>query len=69
MVELLRWRAARQPSMRGYTYLVDGETTEAGLTYEELDRRARAIAAALQLAGASGERVLLLYPSGLDFIT
>jgi acyl-CoA synthetase (AMP-forming)/AMP-acid ligase II len=55
--------------MRGYTYLVDGETTEAGLTYEELDRRARAIAAALQLAGASGERVLLLYPSGLDFIT
>lgn len=57
-----------QPAIRGYTYLVDGETTEASLTYEELDRRARAIAAVLQGAGAFGERVLLLYPSGLDFL-
>jgi acyl-CoA synthetase (AMP-forming)/AMP-acid ligase II len=38
------------------------------LTYRELQRRARAIAAALRFAGAKGERALLLFPPGLDFI-
>ena len=37
-------------------------------TYAELDRRARAIAAWLQSLGLQGERALLLYPAGLDFI-
>lgn len=36
-------------------------------SFAELDRRARAIGACLQAAGAAGERVLLLYPPGLDF--
>src|SRR5205807_1551124 len=52
----------------GYTFLVDGEGEEVFLSYGELDRRARAIAARLQAAGAAGERVLLLYPPGLDYI-
>ena len=38
------------------------------LTWGELDRRARAIAAALTEAGAAGERALLLYPPGLDYL-
>lgn len=33
-----------------------------------MDRQARAIGALLQSYGASGERVLLLYPTGLEFI-
>src|SRR5262249_44908330 len=41
---------------------------EASLTYAELDRRARAIASWLQEAGARGERALLLYQPGLDYI-
>jgi len=37
-------------------------------TYAQLDQRARAIASALQDLGAAGERALLLYPAGLDYI-
>ncbi len=67
-VDLLRWRARQQPDRRAYTYLIDGEAEGASLTYAELDRQARAIGAWLQQQGASGGRVLLLYPPGLDFV-
>src|SRR3984957_17562397 len=69
LVELLRWRALEQPEHRIYTYLVDGEAEGADLTYEELDSQARAIGALLQSYKASGERALLLYPAGLEFIS
>ena len=68
LIELLRWRALHQPDRRAYTFLVDGETEKAHLTYSELDRQARAIAALLQSLGAAGQRALLLYPPGLEFI-
>ncbi|WP_164014718.1 non-ribosomal peptide synthetase [Pyxidicoccus trucidator] len=68
LLELLRVRAERQPEQRGFTFLVDGEEEEAHLSYGELDRKARAIAAALQARGARGQRALLLYPPGLDYI-
>jgi acyl-CoA synthetase (AMP-forming)/AMP-acid ligase II len=69
LVELLRWRAFEQPEHRIYTYLVDGETEGGNLTYEALDSQARAIGALLQSYRASGERALLLYPAGLEFIS
>lgn len=53
LAEMLRWRAVMQPNMCGYTFLVDGETVEVSLTYEELDRRARAIAADCESSCAS----------------
>src|SRR5262245_21357808 len=68
MVDLLRMRALHQGSRPAYTFLVDGEAEKIELTYGELDQRSRAIGAALQLAGAAGERVLLLYPPGVEFI-
>lgn len=68
LVELLRWRALHQADQLAYTFLLDGETKEAAFTYEELDRRARAIGAWLQSIGMNGERVLLLYPAGLEYI-
>jgi acyl-CoA synthetase (AMP-forming)/AMP-acid ligase II len=37
--------------------------------FDELDHWARRIAAALARAGGAGERALLLYPQGLDFVT
>src|SRR6185369_11005427 len=69
VVELLRWRALHQPAQPAYTFLVDGEMEEAQITYGELDRKARAIGALLQSMGVSGGRALLLYPSGLEYIT
>jgi 8-amino-7-oxononanoate synthase len=68
LVDLLRHRAAHQPNDVAFYYLVDGETEELAWTYSELDRRARAIAAWLQSLNLQGERALLLYPAGLDFL-
>jgi 8-amino-7-oxononanoate synthase len=68
LVSLIRYRAETQPTSDAFVYLVDGENDEVHLTYHQLDRRARAIAARLQRAGLVGERALLLYPPGLEFI-
>src|SRR5581483_3609542 len=68
LVDILRWRALNQPDQRAYTYLVDGETEEMSMTYAQLDRGARAIAASLQARARPGERALLLYQPGLDYI-
>lgn len=70
LVELLSYRAQNQPEQKAYAFLLrDGEKEEISLTYPELDQKARAIASHLQSLGVSGERALLLYPPGLDFIT
>lgn len=66
--EVLRWRAQRQPERPIFTFLSDGQATEGTLNYGELDRRARTIAAALQTLGLRGERALLLYPPGLEYV-
>jgi amino acid adenylation domain-containing protein len=68
MIDLLRRNASEKGELPAYTFLVDGEAEKVELTYGELDRRSRAIGASLQLAGAIGEPVLLLYPPGLEFI-
>ncbi|MBW4636526.1 MAG: AMP-binding protein [Iphinoe sp. HA4291-MV1] len=68
LVDLLRKRALQQPRQVAYTFLVDGETEEVSLTYQELDQKARSLAAKLQSMKATGERALLLYPAGLEFI-
>jgi 8-amino-7-oxononanoate synthase/acyl carrier protein len=68
LVDLLRQRAECQPDDRAYTFLVDGETEEVHLTYGELDRQARAIGAWLASQDLKGQRALLLYPPGLEFI-
>ena len=68
LFKLARWRAHTQADVRGYTFLVDGESEEQFLTYGELDRRARAIAARMQTICLPGEHVLLLYGPGLDYI-
>jgi 8-amino-7-oxononanoate synthase len=68
LVEMLLHRARCQPEDTAFTYLVDGENDQVHLTYRELDRQARAIGAWLESHDLAGERALLLYPAGLDFI-
>lgn len=68
LIQLLRWRAVEQPERLAYTFLTDGKTEGSVLTYAELDRQARAIAALLQQQTTPGERALLLYPQGLEVI-
>ncbi len=67
-VEVLRARARRSPEHPAYLFLEEGETESDRLTWSELDRRARAAAKELSRCCEPGDRALLLYPSGLDFI-
>ena len=69
LVDLLRWRAETEPDTIAYTFLKDGDKKELSLTYGELDKRAQSIAAMLQQKGLAGERALLLYPPGLEYIS
>ncbi len=68
VVELLRYRALHQTQQLAFTFLQEGETASASWTYEALDRLSRAIASQLQVMNLSGERALLLYPPGLDYL-
>jgi len=68
IVDILRDRSFKMPHTQAFTFLEDGETQELTLTYYELDRRSRAVAAQLQAFGLSGERAILLYPPGLDYL-
>jgi len=68
LVEMLRWRAQNEPYKKAIIYLKDGEDEELPITFAELDQRARLIAAKLQESDGEGERALLLYPPGLEYI-
>src|SRR4028118_2190096 len=69
LIDLLRYRAAHQSEHRAYAFLAGGEEAESSVDYGELDRRARDVAARLQTIGVSGgERVLLFYPPGLEYV-
>lgn len=69
LVDSLEYWGKERPDQVAYTFLIDGEEDELQITYAELRDSARAIAAQLQEAGSvKGERVLLLYPPGMEFI-
>ncbi|GAB3760470.1 hypothetical protein GCM10028796_09150 [Ramlibacter monticola] len=70
LVHILKQRAALTPERNAYIFLEDGEDQERPISYGELDRRARLLAATLQqrVPQAHGSRVLLMYPQGLEFL-
>ncbi|MCB0167207.1 MAG: AMP-binding protein [Anaerolineae bacterium] len=69
LIDLLRYQVEQQPDQTAYIFLKDGESEEGCLTYQTLEYRARTIAAYLQATGQPGDRVLLLYQPGLEYIT
>jgi len=69
LVGCLQWRSQNQSCQRAITFLLDGELQESHLSYADLDLQARAIAAQLQSLAPTGSRVLLCYPSSLEFVT
>lgn len=68
LISLLRRRVRLAPDDRAYVFLADGEDDEQPLTHRALDEQARRIAARLQDGGLKGERALLVFPPGLDYI-
>src|SRR5262249_35822494 len=67
LVDLLRYRATKQPNDRAYVFVSDQGNEEAVLTFAELNRRASKVAARLAHS-QMGDRALLLFGPGLDFI-
>jgi acyl-CoA synthetase (AMP-forming)/AMP-acid ligase II/alkylation response protein AidB-like acyl-CoA dehydrogenase/acyl carrier protein len=70
--DVIRERAQEQPAGQAFCYLTNffGDEGLPGplLRYDSLDLQARAIAAVLADSVPAGERALLLYPPGLDFL-
>jgi amino acid adenylation domain-containing protein len=69
LVEVLRYRADHEPAgAPAYIYLTDGAAQEQRISFLDLDRQARTIAAHLQRVAPRGARAVLLYPPDLDYI-
>jgi len=68
IVDCLRFWKDELPHEPAFYFLQDGETDEICWNYAQLDRKVRAVAAVLQSLDLQGQRVLLLYPPGLDFV-
>lgn len=69
LVEMLGLRAVEQPDKTAFTFLQNGEIESGKLTYRMLDTQAKAIASQLLKTVKPGDRALMLYPSGLEFIS
>ena len=69
LIERLRYWSAAMPDRIAYRFLEAGELDVAvELTYVQLDKKARAIAAYLVAHGFAGKRAIMLYDPGLDFV-
>lgn len=70
-VGLMRHRAQSRGDQLAISFLRDGETEQLPKTYGQIDREARAIAYSLreELKLAPGDRAILAYPAGLEFVS
>lgn len=68
LIDLLLQREQSPQRDKGYRFLLKGEDAHEDCSYAELARRAKILAAELQKRGLSGERALLLFPPGLEYI-
>ena len=68
-IDVLRDWARLQPDARAFSFVADDPgDARAVLTYAGLDLQARALAVRLVGMGLRGERAVLLFPPGLDFV-
>lgn len=68
-IDQLQSVVTKQPEKIAVTFLQDGETESSCLSYQQLQKQAQAIATVLQSYHATGERALLLYQPGIEFVT
>ncbi|WP_226455022.1 non-ribosomal peptide synthetase [Pseudomonas sp. AF03-9] len=68
LVQSLQRRAAQTPDQVALRFLAESAEHSVVLSYRDLDRRARTIAAALQANAEPGDRAVLLFPSGPDYV-
>ncbi|QLG92339.1 non-ribosomal peptide synthetase [Pseudomonas yamanorum] len=68
LVQSLQCRAAQTPDQVALRFLAENSEHSVVLSYRDLDLRARTIAGALQASAELGDRAVLLFPSGPDYV-
>ncbi len=68
LVQSLQRRAAQTPDQVALRFLAENSEHSVVLSYRDLDLRARTIAGALQASAELGDRAVLLFPSGPDYV-
>jgi acyl-CoA synthetase (AMP-forming)/AMP-acid ligase II len=68
LAQILHRRAQRHPERRALTFIARGTEERKAYSFAGLDQRARTIAALLREHRLEGERALLLYPQGTEFV-
>jgi acyl-CoA synthetase (AMP-forming)/AMP-acid ligase II len=68
LADLLRLQVRRYPGEPACVVLNRQGQETSRITYDELDRRATAVAAVMQLRAEPGDRALLAFPTGSDFL-
>jgi acyl carrier protein len=67
LIDAMQYWSDIQPDDTAYTF-TDGEAEETRLTFGQFNQRVRSIARRLVEEKLSGERILLLYPPGLEYV-
>ncbi len=68
IIELIRFRTQHQTDDVAYIHIKDKKDKKETITYGEFEQRIKKLAAKLQLYDVQGERIVLMYPSGIDYI-
>ncbi|WP_417446646.1 fatty acyl-AMP ligase [Kangiella sp.] len=67
LIDLVEHRAKVQPDKIAYIHLKDRDGDIEKITYIDFERRVKQLAAKLQEFDVAGERIVLMYPPGIDY--
>lgn len=67
LVDLIEHRAKNQADKIAYTHLKDRDGDIEEISYADFEKRVKQLAAKLQEFGVEGERIVLMYPPGIDY--
>lgn len=68
LLEVAQFQASQKADETLFTFLNDQNADELRCDFKELDNQAKKIGGLLQDVGKKGQRAILLYPPGLDYI-
>ncbi|MEQ1719644.1 MAG: amino acid adenylation domain-containing protein [Nitrosomonas sp.] len=68
LVTLLQYHAQKMPQQCAYIFLHENERMERSINFAELDMQVRKVAVQLQRLKLRGQRALLVYPAGIEYI-
>ena len=68
LAEYFNWRCRQQPDSLAYAFVRDSLEISESLSHAELQQQVNELAGQIAQQSQPGDRVLLVYPPGLDFV-